>query len=122
MKILIIDDARFQRGQMVRMLAELGHTVIEAVNGQDGYLKLCTEGPDAVICDLLMPVMDGMAFLALSQKHQVQTPIIIASADVQTSTQEQCFKLGARAFINKPCKVEDIAGALRSLGTPGVPA
>jgi CheY-like chemotaxis protein len=115
-KILIIDDARFQRGQVARMLVELGHTVIEAVNGQEGYLKLCTEGPDAVICDLLMPIMDGIAFLTMVQKHQLQTPIIIASADVQISTKEQCFRLGAKAFVNKPCSVNDIAGALQGLG------
>ena len=119
MKILIIDDARFQRGQMARMLGELGHTVLEAVNGQEGYLKLCTEGPDAVICDLLMPVMDGMAFLAMVQKHQVQTPVIIVSADIQTSTREECFRLGAKAFVNKPCRPEDLAEALRSAGAGG---
>jgi CheY-like chemotaxis protein len=93
-KILIIDDARFQRGQMARMLGELGHTVIEAANGQEGYMKLCTEGPDAVVCDLLMPVMDGIAFLTMVQKHQIQTPIIVASADVQLTTREQVQSLG----------------------------
>jgi len=118
-KILIIDDARFQRGQMARMLGELGHTVLEAANGQEGYMKLCTEGPDAVICDLLMPVMDGIAFLTLVQKHQLQTPIIIASADVQLSTREQVLGLGARAFINKPCSVQDIAAALQGFETQG---
>ena len=119
MKILIIDDARFQRGQMARMLGELGHTVIEATNGQEGYMKLCTEGPDAVICDLLMPVMDGIAFLTMVQKHQIQTPIIIASADIQKSTREQVFSLGAKAFINKPCNIQDVASALESLNEGG---
>lgn len=119
MKILIIDDARFQRGQMARMLGELGHTVLEAANGQEGYMKLCTEGPDAVICDLLMPVMDGIAFLTLVQKHQLQTPIIVAAADVQLSTREQILGLGAKAFINKPCSVQDIATALQGFEPQG---
>jgi len=119
MKVLIIDDARFQRGQMARMLGELGHTVIEAVNGQEGYMKLCTEGPDAVVCDLLMPVMDGIAFLTLVQKHQLQTPIIIASADIQLSTKEQVASLGAKAFLNKPCTIHDLAGALQGLESQG---
>jgi CheY-like chemotaxis protein len=118
-KILIIDDARFQRGQMARMLGELGHTVIEAVNGQEGYMKLCTEGPDAVVCDLLMPVMDGIAFLTMVQKHQIQTPIIVASADIQLSTKEQVHSLGAKAFLNKPCSLQDLAAALGSLETGG---
>lgn len=119
MKILIIDDARFQRGQMARMLGELGHTVIEATNGQEGYMKLCTEGPDAVVCDLLMPVMDGIAFLTMVQKHQIQTPIIVASADVQHTTKDQVRNLGAKAFINKPCTIQDLADALQRLDTEG---
>ncbi len=122
MKILIIDDARFQRGQMARMLGELGHTVIEAVNGQEGYMKLCTEGPDAVFCDLLMPVMDGIAFLTMVQNHHIQTPIIIASADIQSSTKEQVYQLGAKAFINKPCNVNDLREAIQSLDKAGGPA
>lgn len=115
MKILIIDDARFQRGQMARLLGELGHSVMEATNGQEGYLKLCTEGPDAVVCDLLMPVMDGIAFLGMVQKHEVPTPVIIVSADIQTSTREQCMQLGARAFINKPCDPKALAEVLKGI-------
>ncbi len=119
MKILIIDDARFQRGQMARMLGDLGHTVIEAVNGQEGYMKLCTEGPDAVVCDLLMPIMDGIAFLTMVQKHQIQTPVIIASADIQKTTRDQVFSLGAKAFINKPCTVQDLKDALQGVAGAG---
>jgi len=114
-KILIIDDARFQRGQMVRLLSEMGHTVMEATNGQEGYLKLCTEGPDAVVCDLLMPVMDGIAFLGMVQKHELPTPVIIVSADIQTTTREQCMQLGARAFINKPCDPKALAEVLKTI-------
>ena len=121
MKILIIDDARFQRGQMARMLGELGHSVIEAANGQEGYMKLCTEGPDAVVCDLLMPVMDGIAFLAMVQKHQLPTPVIVASADIQHSTREQVLRLGARAFIHKPCSIRDLDAALAGVAPEGDP-
>lgn len=119
MKILIIDDARFQRNQEIRMLSELGHTVIEAVNGQDGYMKLVQEGPDAVICDLLMPVMDGLGFLEMVKKHRITTPVIILSADVQTTTKEQCLALGAHAFLNKPCKPQELAEALKPIETGG---
>ena len=120
MKVLIIDDARFQRGQMTRMLTELGHTVIEATNGQEGFVRLLQDGPDVVICDLLMPVMDGQTFLATVQKNHIETPVIVVSADVQISTREQCFQLGARAFINKPCNSKDLAEALKDFqqGSP----
>jgi len=114
-KILTIDDARFQRGQMVRMLTEMGHTVTEAVNGQDGFMTMLQDVPDAVICDLLMPVLDGFALLALVQKHQIEIPVVIVSADVQESSREECMRLGARAFLNKPCKREDLEKVLKTL-------
>jgi len=115
MRILIIDDARFQRGQVSRALSELGHTVLEAVNGQEGFVKLLQEVPDVVFCDLLMPVMDGIGFLGMVKKHEVSTPIIILSADVQTSTREQCLQMGAQAFLNKPCNAADLAKALGAI-------
>ncbi|WP_005031405.1 response regulator [Holophaga foetida] len=115
MNILTIDDARFQRGQMVRMLTEMGHTVKEAVNGQDGFMTMLQEVPDAVICDLLMPVLDGFALLALVQKHQIDIPVVIVSADVQESSREECLRLGARAFLNKPCRREDLEQVLKAI-------
>jgi len=119
MRILIIDDARFQRGQVSRALSELGHTVLEAANGQEGFMILLQEVPDVVICDLLMPVMDGIGFLEMVKKHQVSTPILILTADVQKSTREQCLQLGARAFLNKPCNAEELAEALKSIHPQG---
>jgi len=113
--ILTIDDARFQRGQMVRMLTELGHTVKEAVNGQEGFMAMLQDMPDAVICDLLMPVLDGFALLALVQKHQIDIPVVIVSADVQESSRQECMRLGARAFLNKPCKREDLEAVLQAI-------
>lgn len=115
MNILVIDDAKFQRGQVTRLLVELGHTVMEASNGQEGYLKLCQEGPDAVICDLLMPVMDGIAFLKMVQKHEVPTPVVVLSADIQATTREHCLQLGARAFLNKPCDPASLTEVLNAI-------
>ena len=121
MNILTIDDARFQRGQMVRMLTDMGHAVTEAVNGQDGFMNMLQDVPDVVICDLLMPVLDGFALLALVQKHQIEIPVIIVSADVQESSREECMRLGARAFLNKPCKREDLEKVLKTIEAEGRP-
>lgn len=115
MNILTIDDARFQRGQMVRMLTEMGHTVTEAVNGQEGFMTMLQDVPDAVICDLLMPVLDGFSLLGLVQKHQIDIPVVIVSADVQESSRKECLRLGARAFLNKPCHREDLEAVLQAI-------
>jgi CheY-like chemotaxis protein len=116
MKILVIDDSRFQRSQLTRMLGQLGHEVIGAGNGQEGLVMLLQEGPDVVLCDLLMPVLDGFGFLAMVKAQAIPTPVIVASADVQNSTRELCFQLGARSFVTKPCSAEDLEAVLQPLG------
>jgi CheY-like chemotaxis protein len=50
------------------------------------------------------------------QKHQIQIPVIIASADIQKSTREQVLGLGARVFLNKPCSLQDLQSALEGVG------
>lgn len=64
--ILLVDDDEFSRDVMIGMLEELGISKIRtAVDGNDGLrvLKEMPETPDVLICDILMPDMDGMSFL-----------------------------------------------------------
>jgi CheY-like chemotaxis protein len=113
LKILVIDDSRFQRAQLAWMLGELGHEVLEAPDGQEGLRLLEAQAPDLALCDLLMPVMDGREFLAQVQRSGLATPVLVLSADVQSSTREACRTLGARGFLTKPCSPEDLATAIR---------
>ena len=116
--MLVVDDSAVSRRMVCRAVIMSGldvSEILEASNGQEGYLKLCQEGPDVVICDLLMPVMDGIAFLTMVQKHEVPTPIIIVSADIQSTTRQQCLQLGALAFLNKPCDQQALMELLRGV-------
>jgi CheY-like chemotaxis protein len=101
MKILVIDDAIFTRKVYFKILSK-EYEVIEAANGDEG-LKLCEkEKPDIVICDLLMPGMNGFQFLVEYEKISHSAPVIICTSDVQEETREKCFELGAEEFIQKP--------------------
>jgi CheY-like chemotaxis protein len=115
LKILVIDDSRFQRSQLVRMLTELGHDVVQGTNGEEGFQKILEEKPDLVFSDLLMPVLDGQGLLMKARDHGLETPIVICSADVQSSTREACRQMGARAFVTKPCGQADLAGAIETV-------
>lgn len=101
MKILIIDDARWQRSQLTRILTAAGHEVVQACDGVEGLSRL-DDGPELVICDLLMPALDGFGFLEAVRERGNRVPVVIASADIQRTSRERCAELGARRFLSKP--------------------
>lgn len=101
-KVLIIDDSAFQRKMIKRIVIAGGYDIAEAVNGKDGLIKLEEFQPDCILLDLLMPEMNGFAFLSKIKELQIDVPIIIVSSDVQNSTQKKCLKLGVSNFLYKP--------------------
>ena len=70
--ILTIDDSASIRQMVVMTLASAGHTVIEAINGADGYDKATANTVHAVITDLNMPVLNGIEFIRKYRQHPVQ--------------------------------------------------
>lgn len=113
-RILIIDDSLFQRRIISAPLKAEGYEVLEAVNGKDGLEKIIIEKPDLILLDILMPEKDGFEVLKELQEAQNTIPVIMLTSDVQDSTREECLKHGAKAFVNKPVKSEDLIPIIRS--------
>jgi twitching motility two-component system response regulator PilH len=101
-KILIIDDSSFQRKWIAKTVQSLGHTTVEAIDGQKGLEAVASEQPDCITVDLNMPTMDGLQFLTHLEGSDHTPPVIVLTSDIQQETREQCLRLGARALINKP--------------------
>ncbi|GAK51502.1 response regulator receiver protein [Candidatus Moduliflexus flocculans] len=101
-KILIIDDSLYQRRSIRKILSQKPYEIQEATNGREGLEMLKSYQPDCVILDILMPDMDGLAFLATTQKQGETTPIIVLTADIQETTRRECQRLGASAIEYKP--------------------
>ena len=117
--ILVVDDSLFSRKAAKKALLPLGCELLEATNGQEALDFVAASEPDLVVTDLLMPVLDGVQFLAQLRGQGSMVPVIVASADIQESTRSQCEALGINGFLNKPYKAEDLqvlAGA--ALGQP----
>ena len=110
--MLVVDDARWQRLNLAKILKAAGHEVIEAADGAEALTRLATDRPEAVVCDLQMPNLDGFGFLAEAQTRDVHVPIVVASADIQESSRLRCKQLGAVAFVAKPFQAADILEAL----------
>jgi len=108
-KILIIDDSLYQRRSIRKILSQKPYEIQEATNGREGLEMLKSYRPDCVILDILMPDMDGLAFLAVAQKQGETTPIIVLTADIQETTRRECQRLGASAIEYKPLSPLDSA-------------
>ena len=110
--ILIIDD----EANMVEMLSvsleKEGYRVAVAGNGKEG-LALAEQGKfSCILCDVKMPVMDGLQFLEAARGKGVVATIIMMSAFATIDTAVKAMKVGAYDFITKPFKVAEIVCVL----------
>lgn len=80
--VLILDDDEFSQDLMIGMFEELGITKVStAIDGNDGLrvLEKMSVAPDILICDILMPDMDGMSFLTVLAKAHYKGKIALVS-------------------------------------------
>lgn len=118
-KILVIDDDReIVRGIGIRLRAA-GYEMLSAHDGQTGLDIAAAERPDAIILDLRMPVLDGMAFLtqARNRPETSRTPIIVLSANVVEKARRRAMDLGASCFLEKPYDARRLMRTLASVLT-----
>jgi CheY-like chemotaxis protein len=114
-KILIIDDSKYARLKLSRNIEEGGFEIVEAANGVEGLELTRSEKPDCIICDLLMPEMDGIGFLKSIKKEGIPIPVLILTSDIQEKTRERMLELGAVDVLHKPPKYDDVIEKLQVL-------
>lgn len=104
-KILIIDDAKFNREMLEEMLEE-EYTILVADNGQEGLevfeqhkKEICV-----ILLDLVMPVMDGYEFMEKMKEkgYDSLVPVLIISGEQSGYVERKCFDIGVIDFIRKP--------------------
>ena len=112
-RILVIDDEENMRHMLAVLLEKEGYQVDNAADGKQG-LDLASESfYDLILCDLKMPVMDGMAFLENFQDMQLESTIIVMSAYGTLDTAIEAMKRGAYDYVSKPFKPDEIMLTLR---------
>ncbi len=114
-KILIVDDSSLARRTTRQALEEQGHTVEEAVDGAQALERYFLSRPDLVILDMVMNGMYGLEVLSKMRELNPSAKVIVATADIQQSTQDQARAAGAAAFINKPLNRKVLAEAVAAV-------
>ncbi len=113
-KILITDDALFMRVTLKNMLTAGGYEVVgEAVNGQDAVEKYAACRPDLVLMDITMPVMDGIAATRAIRASDPNAKVIMCTAMGQKNMVVEALQAGAKDFVVKPFKPDDILGRIQ---------
>lgn len=115
-KILLIEDDLVLRENTAELLELSDYEVITGKNGKEGISLIKTHLPDIVICDIMMPVLDGYGVLkALSEDEKTKyIPFIFLSAKIKRSDIRKGMNLGADDYISKPFTEEELIGAIES--------
>jgi CheY-like chemotaxis protein/anti-sigma regulatory factor (Ser/Thr protein kinase) len=115
-KILVIEDERFIRENIEELLQARGYHVHAASNGVEGVEKAIKHAPDLVVCDVMMPKMDGFKVLEqIRNTESIQnTPFIFLTAKIDKSDIRQGMGLGADDYLTKPFSGKELAKAIES--------
>lgn len=119
-KIMVVDDSALSRRTLRRILEGAGYSVVEAEEGMAALELYFIEKPDLVLLDLVMKGMYGLDVLAKLRELDAGARVIVASADIQTSTRALVEEAGATDFINKPFSTENVLGAVNTVFGEGI--
>ena len=111
--ILVVDDSSFARKATMKIVSLLGYDTLAADGGEE-CLKMARDySPSCILLDMLMPGMSGPEILNKLKEDYPQIPVIVQTADIQESVRDECLKLGAKAFLNKPPHSNELAEAIK---------
>ena len=114
-KILVIEDEQDIRDSIQEIVEMAGYAVTPIANGAAGLKELMHNPFDLIICDIMMPEMDGFSLLtALKKDPSFVTPFIFLTAKVQSNDLRTGMNLGADDYLHKPFKSKDLLNAIET--------
>ena len=113
-KILIVDDSALSRRTLRRILETAGYQVAEADDGMTALELYFLEKPNLVLLDLVMKGMYGLDVLVKLREMDPGALVVVASADIQSSTRKMVDEAGALGFIHKPFVSEQVIAAVEA--------
>jgi two-component system, response regulator, stage 0 sporulation protein F len=116
--ILVVDDSWLTRRIICTILRAEGYETLEASSGPEALeiLSLAqdrTQTPNCMLLDLLMPEMEGREVLQAMREKGFKIPVIVITADIQSTTRSECMELGALAVIHKMPKSDELIGWIK---------
>jgi len=115
-KVLLIEDNKDVRENTVEILKLANYNVISAKNGKEGVELAQAENPDLIVCDIMMPVLDGYGVLHLLSKNDATSriPFIFLTAKAERSDLRKGMEMGADDYLTKPFDDIELLNAIES--------
>jgi len=115
--ILIVDDHNEIRENTAEILALGGYRTLTAENGKKGVEIALAEKPDLIVCDIMMPELDGYGVLHLLRKNPEteDIPLIFLTAKAERTDLRRGMEMGADDYITKPFHVAELKLRIRNL-------
>jgi CheY-like chemotaxis protein len=113
--VLVIEDEAPIRRNLARMLTAEGYRVLTAPDGVNGIVIAREQRPDLILCDILMPRMDGYAVLEAlrSDAGIAAIPLVFLTASADNEDRSRGLASGARDYITKPFKLAELMSVVR---------
>lgn len=115
-KILLIEDNKDMRENTTEILELANYKVTAAKNGKEGVEYAFTDKPDLIICDIMMPVLDGYGVLHLLSKKEETAgiPFIFLTAKAERTDFRKGMEMGADDYVTKPFDDIELLNAIES--------
>jgi two-component system chemotaxis response regulator CheY len=117
-KVLVVDDSQAMRRSIVYALQRVeGVVCLEASDGAEALKKLSQDAYAAVICDINMPVMDGLKVLShMRQNDELRDiPFVVITTESGVADRARALELGANRYLVKPIQARAVVEAVRDL-------
>ncbi|MFO8037935.1 MAG: response regulator [Sodalinema sp.] len=113
-KILVVEDEGILQKNIIKILRLEGFEVIGADDGASGVACARQESPDLIVCDVMMPEMDGYQVLQTLQEdvNTALIPFIFLTAKTDRSDMRQGFEMGADDYLVKPFDADELLRAI----------
>src|SRR5215831_14446452 len=114
--ILLIEDNKDVRENTAEILGLSNYKVLTAENGKTGAALALKEKPDLIICDIMMPVLDGYGVLHLlgKNKETAGIPFIFLTAKTDRADMRKGMEMGADDYITKPFEESELLNAVEA--------
>ncbi|MCC7347234.1 MAG: response regulator transcription factor, partial [Variibacter sp.] len=115
MRVLLVEDDRRIAADVARTLEASGYVVDAVRDGEDAWFRGDTEDYGAVILDLGLPAMDGLAVLKRWRANGRHMPVLVLTARASWAERVDGIDAGADDYLPKPFRMEELLARLRSI-------